>query len=150
MEDAISRKANVTDFRAACRTIRDAIRDGKQYPIDKDQSESSFKYPTSHSWDTGQMGQESRTFKPTNAETSIAKIQHIESQAINPDYNLGNDESQIELLTVEACTSYPIEWDEPCRPHAKPTIKVHTSSASYFEWQRQNPPFNQLGLASLQ
>ncbi|GAB4042279.1 hypothetical protein GCM10028774_53870 [Spirosoma jeollabukense] len=50
-----------------------------------------------------------------------------------------------EVLAVEPVDSYPTEWDEPSPPSAVPTLRAQ----DYFEWQRQYPPFNQLGLASL-
>lgn len=50
-----------------------------------------------------------------------------------------------EALTLEPSDTYPPEWDEPGKPDEVPTIKP----LSFHEWQRQHPPFNQLGLASL-
>jgi hypothetical protein len=73
-------------------------------------------------------------------------VHTVADQLAQPGSILKPAESQIEQLAVEPTTDYPPEWDEPAPLEAKPTIR----SRDFFEWQRQSPPFNQLGLASLQ
>ncbi|MVM36006.1 hypothetical protein GO755_38690 [Spirosoma sp. HMF4905] len=81
---------------------------------------------------------------PKDKESPVAE-NTFDNLAASPTTILKPGESQIERLVVAPCDSYPAEWDEPNAPDAVPTIKP----LSFFEWQRQNPSFSQLGLASL-
>lgn len=85
---------------------------------------------------------------PVEEEPTV--VQSIAEQLQQPGSTLRPDESQIERLYVEsvATTDYPSDWDEPSPSNAVPTIKERRAT-DYFDWQRQSPPFNQLGLASL-
>ncbi|GAB2553676.1 BT4734/BF3469 family protein [Spirosoma areae] len=138
LEDAIRRKPNVADVRAADRTIRDGIRDGKQQPIYAEPATSVVPK-------TGRA-----TFK---RESSVAKsdcdpiiVSIIADHRVNPGSILRPTESQLERLTLDSCDTYPVEWDEPTPPNAVPMIKP----MDFFDWQRKYPPFNRLGLASQQ
>lgn len=139
LEDAIRRKANVTDLRAADTTIRNGVRDGKQQPIFEDQPESissTLSVPFLRRVTDGTQEAVPYTghVVPAIAESSTL-----------PDTIFTPDESQIERLTVESCDTYPKEWDEPAADD-KPKIRQQT----FFEWQRNHPAFSRLGLPSLQ
>jgi hypothetical protein len=77
-------------------------------------------------------------------------VQTLAEQLENPGSILRPDESAIDrqCIVPEVTEHYPTDWDEPTQPGSVPTIIKH-SAADYFQWQRECPPFNQLGLASL-
>ena len=85
--------------------------------------------------------------------TAPASVSTIAEQEARPECRttgsmLKPDESQLDRDAYPPLvfdSPYPAEWDEPNAPDAVPTIRP----CNFFDWQRDNPPFNQLGLASL-
>ncbi|GAB2564331.1 BT4734/BF3469 family protein [Spirosoma areae] len=151
LEDAIRRKPNVADMRAAERTIRDGIRDGKQQPIYAEPLASAV--PMSHVPKTGRC-----TFK---RESSIAEsdcgpviVSTIADHSANPGSILRPTEAQLDREVENGqVDELPLQadWNEANAPDAVPLIKeIGVYSRDFFKWQRNQPPFNQLGLASLQ
>ena len=71
-------------------------------------------------------------------------VSRLAEQIDRPGSILKPDESQLERLIVEPCNTYPAELDEPNAPNAVTIIRLR----NFFDWQRDNPPFNQLGIPS--
>ncbi|WP_420147568.1 hypothetical protein [Spirosoma sp.] len=85
------------------------------------------------------------TITKPEPDSLTVNVSTLDEWAATSGSVLKPDESQIERLAVEPSDSYPAAWDEPSPPDAVPTIK----QTNFFEWQRNYPPFNQLGLVSL-
>jgi len=139
-------------FSKSQKTIRDGIRYGQANPIHPEASnEDLVHYRNTRVADETTL----LTAKPYISPLAVSRVNTspentsiYDSLPRNPDSILKVDESQIKFLSVEPCDEYPVEWDKPSPPNAVPTIKQQRA-ADYFAWQRQSPPFNRLGLGSL-
>lgn len=83
--------------------------------------------------------------EPVGRQSGKPIVTTIAEQLARPGSILKPYEAQIERLTVEPCDNYPIEWDKPNTPDAKPNISAKT----FHGWQQQHEYFGQMGLPSL-
>ena len=119
-------------FTKSQKTIRDGIKHGQQKPLyaetwSNDYAQATHQAPHQQKQRTAPRQDAPQQPRPNNTMVIDGKLIHGE------------------VLAVDSCDSYPPEWDEPNEPDALPTLKALT----FFDWQQKNPPFNQLGLASL-
>ncbi|GAB4040873.1 hypothetical protein [Spirosoma jeollabukense] len=129
------------------KTIRDGIRYGLTSPVYPDEKPDRESYFSAQPFYAKTI---LPTAKPPISILAIGIIEIAPIIATETTVSLNTifkpDESQLERLTGEPVDSYPAELDGLNPPGAVPQIKELT----FFEWQRKYPPFNQLGLATLQ
>ncbi|MVM31177.1 hypothetical protein GO755_14135 [Spirosoma sp. HMF4905] len=118
--------------------------------VDSQLNQRTIKLPKSLLYKWSLFGHPPLWWNKIAAHKALQRCLEPDDQAVQVVTNITTPvgvikpiEDQIERLVVEPCDSYPAEWDEPNPPDAVPTIKP----LSFFEWQRQNPSFSQLGLA---